>query len=765
QIVPVLPFVALPGVNSAYDHGTPVLCRAGFIYVFIDGKLWRELEIRVSDERTTYHDIELKKFRVGEGYVDDARLATGRALDDIWLPANWNDRPLDTQLCFSEVQLSAPRLQRLENDSALRRLRCQSPDLRVSKERSKTVFANRPDGLAMLEAFSNFDVRDRGNQGAAAQAHITWLNLNRSAFPLSVPAPQRARQTGFEWMLDQPARYLCDLSGAFLGDAFETARKHVQQCEAGTAPYVPLPLEIGAWAQCLEHIVDPNTQGDAGLWIDQPPASDVLQRARSRALYGVMLLDSQYRLRHLSTRIYDQRYLLELCGTRAQRYVHHASALLVQQLIVPQSIGGKKNPLHQQLDNLNEQGRLDINRFTASSERAQLWRQQEMSQSLLSECLQQPQTEQCLADHLSLEGFNYAAAFHFVSQLFVTLALGPSGYDPLAASGDISDAMTGLSLYSSDASAGQQWIANVVNDPQHPMHRMLWPDAAQQDLDAPYQAPAIPDINQGDGTFRATELASTEQDSLDPAGAYSTIDAMFLASLLKSGGLNTTLTLEAKAGAAALVAINENLQGAMEAAERAVHGAQHIALQDLAAKRFRLNEIAHRRSLAQLRGMLPQAFGDLHFLSHADARRKNYYIFGLDDMPENVGRAAQIYGVYRNENGVMKSPAEDHGFARPQAELPPERIVLGIPRSHRTARTVSRLNQTFNDAWQQDMAKRAADKAKKLSGLENAIKLRDSMRDSTAFRVLDSVIVAGLIVGLEVWNLVNELELSSQTSR
>ncbi|WP_426120000.1 hypothetical protein, partial [Pseudomonas sp. DSP3-2-2] len=108
-------------------------------------------------------------------------------------------------------------------------------------------------------------------------------------------------------------------------------------------------------------------------------------------------------------------------------------------------------------------------------------------------------------------------------------------------------------------------------------------------------------------------------------------------------------------------------------------------------------------------------------------------------MPEKVGRAAQVYGVYRNQNGVMKSPAEDHGFARPQPVLPPQRIVLGIPRNHRTALTVSRLNQRFNDAWQKDTAKRAADKAEKLSGLENAIKLRDAMRDSTAFRALDSV--------------------------
>ncbi|WP_426140374.1 hypothetical protein [Pseudomonas sp. DWP3-1-2] len=765
QIVPVLPFVALPGVNSAYDHGTPVLCRAGFIYVFVNGRLWRELEVRISNERTTYHDIELEKFREGEGYGDDARLATGGALDDIWLPSNWNDRPVDTQLCFSEVQLSGARLQRLESDAALRRQRCQSPDLRVSKQRSKTVFADRPDGVAMLEAFSAFDVRDKDNQAAAGRAHVTWLNLNRSAFPLSVPAPQRTRQTGFEWMIDQPARYLCDLSGEFLANAFDAARKHVRQCEAGTAPYIPLPLEIGAWAQCLEHIIDPNTQGDAGLWTAQPPASDVLQAARSRALYGVMLHDTQYRLRHLSTRIHEQRHLLELCGARAQCYPHHASALLVQQLIAPQSIGGRKNPLHQQLDMLKEKSRLDINRFTASSERAQLWRQQEMSQSLLSECLQQRQTEQSLADHLSLDGFQYAAAFHFVSQLFVTLALGPSGYDPLAASGDITDAMTGLSLYSPEASVGQQWIANVINDPQHPMHRMLWPDAGQQDLDAPYQAPDSPDVNQGDGVFRATELASTEHDSVLPAAAYSTIDAVFLASLLKSGGLNNTVTLELKAGAAALVAINENLQGAIEAAERAVHGAQHIALQHPAVTRFRLKEAAHRRSLAQMRGMLPQAFGDLHFLSHADARRKDYYIFGLDDMPEKIGRAAQVYGVYRNQHGVMKSPAEDHGFARPQPELPTERVVLGIPRNHRTAFTVSRLNQRFNDAWQEDAAKRAADKPEKLSGLESAIKLRDSMHGSRAFQVLDSVPVAGAIVALEIYNLLNELGAREQVSR
>jgi hypothetical protein len=87
QIVPVIPFTAQPGVNSAYDHGTPVLCRAGFIYVFLDGRLWRELEVRVEDDKTTYHDVDLNRYRLGDHIDPGPRLATGQPRDDIWLPA------------------------------------------------------------------------------------------------------------------------------------------------------------------------------------------------------------------------------------------------------------------------------------------------------------------------------------------------------------------------------------------------------------------------------------------------------------------------------------------------------------------------------------------------------------------------------------------------------------------------------------------------------------------------------------------------------
>ncbi|WP_349970741.1 hypothetical protein [Pseudomonas caspiana] len=764
QIVPILPFVALPGTNSAHDHGTPVLCRAGYIYAFLGNRLWRELEVQVTDEGTTYHDIDLDRFRIEGGYADDARLATGKGLDDIWLPANWNNRRVEAELCFSEVQLNHARLKRLEQDPALRKQRCQRPDLRVARDASNRRFQDKPDGKAMLEAFSAFDAFDVISQSETSAAHTTWLNLRQHAFPVSVPAPQRGRQIGFEWMLDQPAQYLCDLSGQFLATAFKAARQHVQTCEDGKAAYRQQRLETGAWAQRLEQIVEPKAEHNSGLWEPHPSAEDVLSNARTRHLYGVMLEDTHYRMRHLNTRIQEQQQLLELCGARAQQYGHHGSALLVQQLIVPASIGGQKNPMHQQLEHLKEQGRLDINRFTATGERTQLWRSLEMSQSLLCECLQQPRTEQSLADYASQDGFKYAASLYFISQMFVTLALRPAAYDPLAVSGDITDAVTLLSLYSPKESAGQRWLAKVVNDPEHPLHRMLWPDVEQQDLNAPYQPPSTPEVNQGDGQFRATELATIERSNFFPPTSPGDINSLFLATLLKSGNLNSTLTTAAKGAAGALIAVHENLQGAVEAAEQALHKAKQAGARQSSTP-WRASTAIQRRGVAQLRSMLPDTFGDLHFLARAEAHHKEYYVFGLDDLPEQPNRSAQTYGVYRNQNGVMKSPAERHGYAEQPVILSPDRKVLGMPGQHPTSISVRDANQRFNEAWQKELMDSAADTAERASAIEKAAKQLDGLRSNGFFEVLNSAPFAGVVVGLELWNLRNELDAWDQVNR
>ena len=756
QIVPVVPFVALPGTNSTQDKGTPVMCRAGFIYVFLDGRVWRELEVRVEDEQTTYHDVDFNHYRFGDHIDPGPRLATGQALEDIWLPSSWNDLPVVPQLCFSEIQLSGPRLRCLENDSALRRQRCQSPNLRSSLATFKRLFRNKPDGTAMLEAFGALSAHDLAPQSAAAAAHVSWLNYDMQAFPVSMVAPQRARQPGYEWLLDQPARYLCDLSGQFPVFALSEAHAHVTRCERGDSAYQAASIETGAWVHWMGQLCTPQA-GDE-LWHEQPAVPDVLHRARQRNLYGVMLQDPHYRLRHLHTRINEQQHLLQLCAARASRYAHHASALLVQQLVVPPTVGGGVNPMHKQLSALKLQGRLDINRFTASGERQQVWQSLELSQALLSDCLTTRRTQQTLADHLSMEGFDYVAAVHFVSQLFASLATRPSQTDPLAVNGEIGDAVKGVSTGSPDPSDGQRLINHIANDETHPLHRMLWPALESQDMDAPYVQPTVADINDGDGLFRPNALlGAISCDVIDPK-QINTLDAYLLAGLVQSGSFNNTLTGTLKAVAAALGSFFENLQGSVDTAERAVQGAQNLRISSKPpTPAINLNQ--QKRAMAQLRSMLPGSFGPVQFITHQEARNKNLYVFGLSDLPKIPERLRRPELDYRSASGLsMVEPQH----LRTGGGFHANTIVMAMPKDHRIAQLISGINQRVNAAWQENMAEQEKVKG---HALGDAVKHQKALKSEWMYKALNSTPFAAMVGMLEVWNLRNEMYSFQQSSR
>ena len=754
QIAPIVPFVALPGVNSSHDKGTPVMCRAGFIYVFLDGRVWRELEVRVEGEQTTYHDVDFNEYRMGDVIEPRPRLATGQALEDIWLPSNWNNQQVSPQLCFSEVQLSAPRLRHLEQNSDLRAQRCQSPDLRSSRVKFKTVFKGKPDGAAMLEAFSGFDIHAPTRQSEAGMAQVAWLNLTRHAFPVNVVAPQRARQPGFEWLLDQPAHYLCDLSGQFPAVALSKAHQHFTACERGAVEYQPTQLETGAWAHWLELACTVASPLAHELWAEQPTLPDVLESARQRELFGVLLEDPYYRQRHLRTRLHDQQHLLQLCAARASRYAHHASALLVQQLIVPREISGGPNPMHQKLDTLKLQGRLDLNRFTASSERLQLWSALDMTQSLLTDWLKQPETQHTLADHLSQDGFEYAAALHSVSQIFTSLAILPAQMDPLAVNGEIGDAVAGVSSYHLKCSVGQRLISEIANGEQHLLHRMLWPDLALRDLDTPYMQPSVVQPNLGSGHFRETELAKVGSNDVPHETLLKSLDAQLLASLVTSGSLNTNLTAVLKAAANSFVSVFENLHGAVEAAERAVLVANNSKVPVAVRTVNVLNLSLQQRAIAQVRSMLPAAFGDAVFIRHADALAKDYHVFGLSGLPAESGQTKNLHGEYRSATGLSFQSEPTH---RSRLEISADTRVVAMPRGHQTTKLIDLANKRIDAAWQQSLAEQDAAKKAKTSALENAVGASDSLKKGHVYRALGSVPFAGAVVMLEMWNVRNEL--------
>src|SRR5690606_27352946 len=232
-----------------------------------------------------------------------------------------------------------------------------------------------------------------------------------------------------------------------------------------------------------------------------------------------------------------------------------------------QKARGQLNPLHESLKKLSRKGRSDINRFTVTPERMLARDHLARSQQLLSLCLDNSCYQQALADHLSLDGFEYLAEFYFTSQLLPLLAASPAQLDTLAPSGRIADAVNDRTLYASSETPGQRLINRLADDDNHPLHKMLWPEVNLASLTMPYQKPAEP--NASDGRFRPDELAAFENEEA-PAGEPTTLNAAVMAGLLKGGSLKNALVASAKAGANALHQIHANLLGAVNAAQAAL---------------------------------------------------------------------------------------------------------------------------------------------------------------------------------------------------
>ncbi|MCH8530899.1 MAG: DUF4150 domain-containing protein [Saccharospirillum sp.] len=80
--------------------------REGWLYVYVDGHLWRELEVTDSG----YRDVDLHTWHGTDGPDNQARPATGAVMDHLTVPNRLEDAPVEVQIAFSEVQWSWERI-------------------------------------------------------------------------------------------------------------------------------------------------------------------------------------------------------------------------------------------------------------------------------------------------------------------------------------------------------------------------------------------------------------------------------------------------------------------------------------------------------------------------------------------------------------------------------------------------------------------------------------------------------------------------------
>ena len=777
-IVPVVPMSTMLGISANHQHREyPVHMRPGFIYLFYRGKVWRELEIRQAEGEVTYHDVRLSDFRNGDRFLDGARTASGNGLSEIWLPAKWNNRAApDVEVAYAEVQWPAVRLNAMERNARLRRARCNRLGLAVA-ERS----------------FGNTTYR------ASSQQQAFYLQ--------NVPA-HRPREPAREWLLDQPLKYLHDLSGQYPVQSLQYAQQVHQRHERGEpnpGPTHPqqtqddLRPETGAWAvvlgdtlQNLQHVCSATNEREH--WQAAAAETDMLATVKKRQIAGVLVEDGLYRMRHLLARTNQAQAVLQLCAQRATFHSHHASALLIQRMMVPPHIGGQSNPLHRFISQVSQEGRQQIDLCSGQHARQLAMTCLKAAQDNLAAWLEQAANQHALGDHFCLEGLDYAGAFQLCSQLFVCLARTADQQDPFLAAGD-----------APRTSAGRRLLCKIAQSASQPLHRMLWPEADDDTLLKPYQAVQTP--NNGEGHYRADALNQVAQLNSPPGEEPATLEGNTLAGLMQQPEF--LLLPSAKSGAAALITVWENLSSALKEAQKELSGASteyvqaadqsrrrqldvhdhesdlhheqersNVLKEELGNQAFPAKYRLYTKDLQMLRSMLQQDFGDMVFIRRTAANQKNYYFFGLTDLPAAPQNARRVFGELLDMEGQLLASSKGRTANRAgidqQAQ---ELLLLAIPKNHRTARLIGELNRQIaeelriqNDLQQARERREAA--RGRLSEANNALKqaqerLAQQERGwrRSARGVLGSTAFPAGVLILEFFNVQAEFEARRANAR
>lgn len=777
-IVPVVPMSIMRGVSVNHQHREyPVHVRPGFIYLFYRGKLWRELEVRQGEGQVSYHDVRLSDFRRSEGFHTGAREVSGKGLREIWLPAQWNNRAApDIEAAYAEVQWPAVRLDAMERNSRLRRARCNHLSLAVNERN-----------------FGNTTYK------AASQQRAFYLN--------NVPA-HRPRDPAREWIFDQPLKYLHDLSGQYPVESLQYAQQIHQRLERGEPSPGPthsqqtlddLRPETGAWTvalgetlQNLQHVC--SATDERAHWHADPAETDMLAMAKQRQIGGVLVEDGLYRMRHLLARTNQAQAVLQLCAQRATFHTHHASALLLQRMMVPPQIGGQGNPLHRFISKVSHEGRQQIDLCSGHHARQLASTCIKAAQDNLAVWLEHASNQQALGDHFCLEGLDYAGAFHLCSQLFVCLARTADQQDPLLAAGN-----------APRKSVGRTLLCKIAQNDNQPMHRMLWPEADDETLLSPYQP--VQTENNGEGLYRANALNHVAQLSAPPSEQPATLEGAMLAGLMQQPDF--LLLPSAKSGAAALITVWENLTGAMQEAQKGLAGAtaeqsqaatetrrsrvevhqregelsreqEQIARQKeaLGNEAFPAKYRVYTKDLQLLRSMLQQDFGDMVFIRRSVANQKDYFFFGLSDLPASSPTTRQLFGELLDMDGQVLASSSGRtanriGINQPAQDL----LLLAIPKNHRTSRLIRELNRQIaeelnsqNDSQQARQRREAA--RGRLAEANNAVQqAREQLaRQESGWRrsargLLDSKAFPAGILILEVFNVQAEIEAREATIR
>lgn len=532
RIWPVVPLAMIhdPDPEPGQPADNIVPARPGFVYIFRNGTLWREIEVRNGKAGfPEFCDVRLTDYRApgSPGVTEDHRAVAGKPLPAIWLPVcQMNTFTTgEFQLAFSEVQLSAERVTYLELDDAARQQRCQTL---------------------------------RGPEPSLPPQDSTEQPVTAGQLISLAPLPEmRLREPELEQRLPQPWKQVYDLSGSHASNLFGQAKEETQAFSAGDTsaeeaweaayyPDAPLRGAPAARADALLAEEEPDTV-NTGLWQTLNTSEDALSSAKESYHAGVVLEDRLFSLRHRLTQALEAHRLLTGLLETVGRKPHSDSAQLVYRLMGPERLGGQENPLHHHLDEIDSSrfGLLHTHLLTAQRQLAR--EELAEAQKQLAGLIRQTDNQIVMADLFSLSSADYIEGFALTRDLFQALAMDPNSVDHLARTETTSEAQV--------KDANDLVLKIVEEGSAQPLHRMLFPPEQSEGTGSVVSGSTVKG-ECGDGRCRPADLERLPDQPPEP-DEVQTLTAAALAGLVKTDAID--LSSEAKRWMAAVGAVLDGI--------------------------------------------------------------------------------------------------------------------------------------------------------------------------------------------------------------
>lgn len=716
------PFVPLTLVEREEPiAGVPaqqiVSARSGYLYLFRDNRLWREINITQSDDgQLIFRDVSLGNYREeGQQYLSaNIRLPTSVPLEEIWVPVNYYRTSVtyssDVRVAWSEVQWSAARVNFLENDRA------------ALGERTQRIVQN---------------------------PSARWGPKFAELVSLDEVEHQRGRQPLLEEQLPCAFEFLSNLDGQYGLECYELAVEEQKNFFAGGDDAENAWREsqyrntnLGPTA-AIRNMVLQDLAGETGeaatadastrkVWESIGKSKDIFDGCRNRRVLGVVVYDELYEIRKAMARTNAGMVYQKGLREWANRQPHYQSAELVEQTILPEMLGGQPNPLNKHTEHLDLSMAGKLGQALHRAYRAHGINTIKAAQRRLLALVEDAHNQTRLADLFSLEGGDYQSGFMLTGQLFSTLQHDAEVVDKpwLAASNPDCDTRCSGRLTDADdnpALGGSRLVINIAKEgSNHPLHAMLYPQPEAVPLNQPYELPEL-ETNTGDGLFRPAAFAELDQDDQLPAQEdLQTLEAVSIVALTEQGAFNSLghLRMTTKA----LDGISGHLMNQFNKALQRVYG-----------ETMRIDLDIHGPIVRALKAMNPTLLGELHFLPQG-SQGMNMVVLGVEDpeigLRNGLTEAERDYFNRNNSSGRFFGEVQD-SEGRIIGSTNPNRVPggVGVEDSGRffafMAPANSELVRNYREVRQQMSRQRSLGKS------------------------LDRLGLPYVVLGFELWNLNN----------